>query len=469
MSRLPVLVIQMQRLGDLVLTYPLLGWLGRLFPGHPLWVVGEERFFSQLMDLSPQAVYFPHSAAPNLRTQQFEAVINLSHRPEAAELAGSLHCGQLIGPYRTPDGSTHIRGNWQLYRASLTHNNRYNRYHWADMNGLDLVPPSQLAATSWPLPREVRVSSSAHIGLFLGASEADKHPDATFWADLAARLLQAGHRPVLLGGEAEKPLGFAVAKALQAHPLNLTGHFSIRQLASFIKELDLLVTPDTGPMHIAAWTGTPTLNLSLGPVNAWETGPFSPGHLVLRAALTCVGCWHCSQKRVTCKERLSAKRTAFLVHEYVAHGRENLSRIRLPGQELFVTARDGHGLYCLHSIYGKTLPRHRAAALWQAFFGHHFGLLPEAGLQTAWRDFTAAGGRNGPDLIRALALFSREMSAGLRAKGALAADRPDFWSSFPAIIRPLTGYSQMLLQNELFGKTAFAKVLGLIESLASLR
>ncbi len=469
MSRLPILIIQMQRLGDLVLTFPLLGWLARLFPGHPLWVVGEERFFSQLMDLSPEAVYFPHSAAPRLRTQTFAAVINLSHRPEAAALAGSLRCEKLIGPYRTPEGGTHINGNWQLYRASLTHNNRYNRYHWADMNALDIAPQNLISGTKWPPPRQVGTSSSAHIGLFLGASETDKHPGAPFWGELAGHLLQAGHRPVLLGGEAERPLGAAVSNILKTHALNLTGHFTIRQLADFISGLDLFITPDTGPMHVAAWTGTPTLNLSTGPVNAWETGPFSPGHLVLRAELGCAGCWQCTRKRVLCKERLNARRTAFLAHECAVRGRENLARISLPGQELLMTGRDAHGLYHLRQLYGKTLLRHLTAELWQAFFGEQFTVLPGGTLDAAWGRFAAASGRGAADFTRSLALFSREMARSLSRNTDAALQKPDFWSAFPARIRPLTSYAQLLLQNETFGKPAFAKVLAMIESLVSLR
>lgn len=47
-------------------------------------------------------------------------------------------------------------------------------------------------------------------------------------------------------------LGAAVAGKLKAPALNLCGRFSVSGLAGFVGELDLLVTPDTGPMHVAA-------------------------------------------------------------------------------------------------------------------------------------------------------------------------------------------------------------------------
>ena len=153
MNAAPILIFQMQRMGDLVLSFPLLGWLGALFPGHPLWVVGERMFFEPLMPLSPQATYFDYAEAFDFRAQDFRAVINLSHRPEAAALAGQVRSDVLIGPYRDAEGRLFIKGDWQLYRASLTHNNRYNLVHWADLNALDIIPASLMLRTAWPLPR----------------------------------------------------------------------------------------------------------------------------------------------------------------------------------------------------------------------------------------------------------------------------------------------------------------------------
>ena len=469
MAENPILIIQMQRLGDLVLSYPLMGWLSRLYPETPLWVVGEESFFSELMEFSPNATYFDYDAAPALRRHRFRSVINISHRPEAALLAGTLTTGELVGPYRDKTtGAVHINGGWQLYRASLVNNNRYNLYHWADMNLLDTVPHASFKSTLWPPPRETEATASAHIGLFLGASEPDKHPDAAFWADLAGELLAAGHRPVLLGGEAEKALGAEVAGILKAPALNLTGHFSISALYRFLAELDLLVTPDTGPMHLASWTGTPVLNLSTGPVNAWETGPFSPGHYVLRAALPCVGCWHCTQASVHCKETLHPKRTAFLVHELVSKKEANLHRLTLPGQELLRTAREPHGLYDLRLLVGEEQPRQVTALFWQAFFGNRMGLFSDEELTEAWKRFALASPGNAPAFARSLINLSKDLSLHLRGKHDALVRADTFWAAFPLPLRPLTSYLHLLLQNGVFRRPAFAEALELVERLTAL-
>lgn len=466
----PILVIQMQRLGDLVLSYPLMGWLSRLYPENPLWVVSEKKFFSELMEFSPTATYFGYDAAPGLRQHRYRSVINLSHRPEAAILAGSLDTEDLIGPYRDKTtGAMHIRGGWQLYRASLVNNNRYNLYHWADMNLLDSVPPGSFRTTVWPVPRKTGVTSSAHIGLFLGASEPDKHPDAAFWSALAGELLAAGHRPVFLGGEAEKNLGAEAAGTLNAPALNLTGRFSLSALSRFLMELDLFVTPDTGPMHLAAWTGTPVLNLSAGPVNAWETGPFSPGQYVLRAALPCVGCWHCTQSSVQCKEALHPKRIAFLIHELVSKKEINLHRLALPGQELFRTDREIHGLYDLRLLVGQEQARQVTSLLWRAFFGNRMGLFTDEELAAAWRLFAGASPGNATAFARELIKLGRDLNLHLRGKHGATVTSDGFWAAFPLPLRPLTSYLHLLLQNGVFSKTAFAEALSLVERLTALR
>ncbi len=463
----------MQRLGDLVMSYPLLGWLSVVFPGHPLWVVGEERFFSGLMPLSPTAVYFPYSAAKELQTRRYRAVVNLSHRPETLALAGSLRTELLLGPYRDDaSGTVHVAGAWQLYRASLTHNNRHNRFHWADLNGLDLIDSHRLLRTDWPLPRVGRAAGSAHIGLFLGASEAEKRPREEFWIELARSLLQAGHRPVLLGGEAEKGMGGAISRALGAPALSLCGRFSIKELAEFIMGLDLMVSPDTGPMHVAAWTGTPTLNLSMGPVSAWETGPFSPGHHVLRAKLSCVGCWQCTHPDVWCRERFSPSRTAFLVHQLVTGKEEDLGRAHLPGQELLRTDRGAFGLYTLtpyrRAQEGQVTGRDLLGAFWQAFFGHALGFMPEETAKEAWSELAAGSPRMVPRLGKALAALSRQLAQGMRKGPQAQVHDLDFWRQAPVFIRPLTSYTQLLLQNGNYGKPVYAQVLRLAEQLATI-
>ncbi len=467
MSNRPVLVIQMQRMGDLVLSFPLLGWLRVHYPHNPIWVVAEPVFFKGLMSLAPEVTFFPPDAAPALSHEPYAAIINLSHRPEAAQLAGAASSESLYGPYSS-NGIMRVRGNWQLYRASLVHNNRHNLFHWADLNALDCISHKILQQTLWP-PIRFHADSKARVGLFLGASEKDKHPTAKFWANLAEALLARGLKPVLLGGKQEMPLGHETAMLLKAPALNMTGRFTLPEFVELTRSLRLLVTPDTGPMHIAAWAGVPTLNLSMGPVSARETAPFPPGHFVLQSTLSCVGCWRCKHPTPLCHRGFIPARIASLVRTILTKPQEALGRMHLPGQMLLHSGRDVRGLFSLNpmdttsAVHGVYADKQTLNAFWQAYFMHFLGKTESHVVKKCWADFANAAPQIRRKFIPAALRLGRALRRGIQAgQGPLA---PDFYRTHPPFIRPLSGYLQQALDNGDCSHAAYADALRMVEFL----
>ncbi len=478
MNNAPIVILQMQRMGDLVLSFPLLGWLGRLFPSHPLWVVGERRFFDPLMPLSPQVTYFSYQGKPSFNGLRCHMIINLSHRAEAATLAGATSCDVLVGPWMNAEGHLFIAGDWQLYRTSLTGNNRYNQYHWADLNALDCIPAKIMEQTLWPLLKvrgDAEKDAGARIGLFLGASEAEKHPDVEFWAALCKLLLSKGHHPVLLGGIAELPLGNAVATKLKTPALNLCGRFSISGLARFIGALSLLITPDTGPMHIASWLGTPLLNLSLGPVNPWETGPFTPGNHVLRPALDCSGCWQCEHKTHICRKLLKPADVARLAQLLLSGKEEKLHTVS-PALEILRSAREKHGLFSLLSLspspFGPEstplLARRALSSFWQAWFGALFGRFTQEEADDAWTRMKESHPATAHNLHTSIAAFLPHLAKAISADPTRLLTERSFWQQADPALRPFSGYLQMYVQNASGSRPALTHALVLTEKLAAL-
>ena len=472
MPKLPILILQMQRMGDLILSFPLILMLQRYFPGHPIWVAAEENFYKALMPVAPEVTFFPSNELARMHGHEFHLVINLSHRPQAAALGPMIKTEKWIGERQNKDGSTYIHGNWQLYRASLTHNNRHNQFHWAELNLLDVVPFQNLSKTAWTLPElDLNLGvQTKKIGVFLGASEPAKRPSASFWAELVKILLKRGLKPVLLGGNNERALGNEVGKAIGSPQLNLCGRFSVPELVKFTSTLRLLITPDTGPMHLAAWLGIPVLNLSLGQLNPWDTATYQPGHLVLRSNISCRGCWGCSRANLRCHQSFVPGRVASLTNALLnkglgSEGKDYLNKLRFPGQELFFTSRK-NGLYCLKSSQANTAhPAHNLlGAFWQSYFGAAFGLWNETQPQNAWKQVANCTPWLLPAFDKALSSIAKEMAAAIKQKSALP---PAFWESFPPVLRPLTSYLQMLLQNGDYSAEAFAKAMQLIDFLSS--
>lgn len=460
----PIVILQMQRMGDLVLSFPLLSWLERSFPDHPVYVVAEEIFFRELVPFSPKCLYLPWQRAEELLGRSFRLAVNLSHRPEAARLAGRLKAAQIIGPVITAQGK-YIHGPWQLYRASLTHNNRHNTFHWADLNALDVIPRQAMAAALWPPPRPAQTAGRPKIGLFLGASQEHKRPDPAFWARLAEELLRLDLRPLLLGGPAEKNLAAEVLSRMKYRAPDFSGHFSLMEFARFSSSLSLMVTPDTGPMHVAAWLGLTTLNLSLGPVNPWETGPYQPGHLVMQARKSCVGCWECARERAFCREVFPARSVAALIQARVQGGlTEFLSRkTPLPASmTLWRTGRSKDGLYSLELLAGQAASgRQVISELWRDFFGAWLGLWEHDRLRQSCSRLAET--RLAKPLKRDLDRLALDL---LRAFKKNDLPLPEhFWSSYAPMLRPLAGYLQLMLPNMDYSRPAFNQAIDLIDTL----
>ena len=94
---------------------------------------------------------------------------------------------------------------------------------------------------------------------------------------------------VLIGSDAELDVSSAVSAAMHQQPIVLTGKTSLTQLVGVLSVVDLLVTNDTGPAHIASALNRPTLVI-FGPTNPLTTRPFSDSGQIMRVPPDCAPC-----------------------------------------------------------------------------------------------------------------------------------------------------------------------------------
>jgi heptosyltransferase I len=117
------------------------------------------------------------------------------------------------------------------------------------------------------------------------------------FAELSDRIwLEMGLRVILTGGAAE-PLN-GIRARMKTEAVNLGGRTTLRELACLYRQAALVITTDSGPMHLAAAVGTPLVAL-FGPTDPLRTGPYGPGHRVIRHGLACMPCFQkrCETKR----------------------------------------------------------------------------------------------------------------------------------------------------------------------------
>jgi lipopolysaccharide heptosyltransferase II len=105
--------------------------------------------------------------------------------------------------------------------------------------------------------------------------------------DLLAR--HQGARVAILGAAAERALAGAVAAGMRAPARNLCGQTTTAEMAGVLANLSLLVTGDSGPMHVAASLGVPVVAV-FGPTDWRETAPRGDRHRVVREPVYCSPC-----------------------------------------------------------------------------------------------------------------------------------------------------------------------------------
>jgi lipopolysaccharide heptosyltransferase II len=158
---------------------------------------------------------------------------------------------------------------------------------------LNISSGRQAAARDFLRSHGVRSSNDGRVLIALcpGSinSRAKRWP-AERYAELGDRLIEELQAEVILiGSAAEVDVSDAVSRQMRKQPVVLTGQTDLAQLVAILSQVDLLVTNDTGPAHIASALGRPTLVI-FGPTNPLTTRPFSPYGQVLRQPPDCAPC-----------------------------------------------------------------------------------------------------------------------------------------------------------------------------------
>ena len=181
------------------------------------------------------------------------------------------------------------------------------RYYW------DLLKPLGLTGDP-PVPELVVLpeEEQAMVGRFVqggltatdivvGINPGSTYGDAKRWlpdrfAEVTERLCRTIHKSpgqhisvVIFGAKGEERLGQEIAARLSPRSLVLSGATTIRELMAAVKRCSLLLTNDTGPMHIAAAFQVPVVAI-FGPTDWRTTSPFGGAPAIVRQPVDCAPC-----------------------------------------------------------------------------------------------------------------------------------------------------------------------------------
>jgi len=125
------------------------------------------------------------------------------------------------------------------------------------------------------------------------------------FARLAVEIVEKLHATVVFTGSAEDrdTIASGMRQAGPSGLHNWAGTTNLRELAYLCKSASVVISTDSGPMHLAAVLGTPVVAI-FGPTAPWRTGPYGNVHRVLRTELDCSPCFQRSCETMDCMKTI---------------------------------------------------------------------------------------------------------------------------------------------------------------------
>lgn len=334
-----ILIVKMSAIGDVIHTLPALNALRRHFPEARItWLVEEAasslvmghealdrvlvsrrkswiRRFSRSWDWGSLREGYRFIA--ELRDTEYDLILDFQ---------SLLKSGVLVGLARGKRKVGFDKGMQHMERSYLLLNERVppvSMDHHALVRGLMLLEaigvPADEIAYRLPIGEKDRERASR----LLMSHEAGRsrpvvvlHPVAQWetklwsmdrFAALADRLLEEMDAQVVFtGGENDRGTVGAILSHMKNEAVNLAGRTNLKTLAALYEKSGLVISTDTGPMHLAAAVGAPVVAL-FGPTAPWRTGPYGAGHQVVRAGLECSPCFKRQCETKECMERISVE------------------------------------------------------------------------------------------------------------------------------------------------------------------
>lgn len=388
-----VLLVNITRLGDMLQATPTIAGMKMENPDCKVTVLVEKQFESvchsipnidhvKSIDLGMtvrslareqegivDAYEYLSEMVDELRDQRFDYVLNMSSSAYTALLLRLIGIERRGGWSSDDEGHRVIESEWaQLFATSVFHQNRqYNSLNLVDVfrcsadvekhpeHLLIDVEEEELRYVEGMIEEAGFVNDGPLVLIQAGASQGKRQWEPSKFIELIRYLTEIYNcRVVLTGTKKELSIIEPIFQGVdQTNVFVAAGRTNIPQLTAFLKRADILVTGDTGPMHISVAVGTPVISMFLASAYGFETGPYSAGNIVLQPVIECGPCnpnKPCA--RPDCHDTISPEMLAKLTHlrlqGEITSLPEELADER--GVVIYRSCFDEHGFYDLRPL-----------------------------------------------------------------------------------------------------------------------
>ncbi len=309
-----ILVIKLSSLGDIAHALPAVRALKERTGAEIDWVTQPE--YAALLDCCSdvnRVIEFPRRQAARkgipflraLRREKYDAIVDLQGLMKSAVVARLARGKKRIGPAWAREGA-----HW-FYQAQPPRSEE-PRGHAVDelMEVVNLLAsgtePGEGFAFRFP-DAEADGPPGPHVAFAPFSRWETKDWPVEKFADLGRRLAaEMGCRIRILGGRENKAAGASLAGQIGQGASSLCGKTDLVGMASLLKNTDLLITVDSGPMHWADAMGVPLVAV-FGATDPARTGPYHQlDHVVTKEGLSCRPCHsrQCARGDLACLRTL---------------------------------------------------------------------------------------------------------------------------------------------------------------------
>lgn len=354
-----ILILSLTRMGDLIQTTPLIQGLREKHPNAKITLMVSSDFenavslipyvddsivfnlrqFKESRDWEDESwvkIYrYIESKLNDIRSRSYDMLVNLSHSRFSALMVRYLKVKNVVGFHCSGSGDRMTGHPWMQYFGVEPFNRSFNEFNLVEIfsrsAGVDLADREiQVVENSIDsIDDSLAVSVFAEtedqliIGFQIGSSLENRRWSTESFAGLADLLVERLNARIIIFGVASESKS-AKEMIQLAHNkdriIDLTGKTDLSQLAAILKGCSYLVTNDTGTMHLAAALKTKIIGLFFAHAHPFETAPFSAGHLIFQARISCAPCSYgvyCNN--IVCVEKVLPEHIFSFIENYEEH------------------------------------------------------------------------------------------------------------------------------------------------------
>jgi lipopolysaccharide heptosyltransferase II len=289
-----VLFIRPGGIGDALLFAPGVAALHHNFPEAAIDVLAEQRnagAFALMPGLHEILIYDSPATLIRLLRRRYDVVIDTEQWHRLSAVICRLIRSEMKIGFATNERY-----------CMFTHPVPYAQDCFEAESFLRLLGPLGITDEGLPTGEILRVSDGARrkavsmlsavsqqpvVALFPSASIPEKRWELKKFRELTGWCSNHGLQVVILGGRHDRVLGEQIVVGQKG--LNLVGLTSLAESAAVLERAAVVVSGDSGILHLASLLGRPTVSL-FGPSNAAKWAPSGPDHIVLNKNLPCSPC-----------------------------------------------------------------------------------------------------------------------------------------------------------------------------------